>query len=226
LSATIDKIKDFIYYKQDIRDMIEQKYLCDYNIHIPIFTNDPTNTNICEHLINNYRNIIIYCNSHKEGITINNLINTLQKGSSEYIDCLTSKSKRNSIIKKYKEGTISFLVNVRILVEGFDAPITKGICFMHLPSNKTTLIQIIGRALRLHSLKTIAHIILPFSCDDDETSINNFLTVMANNDRRIRKSYTEKKLGGYISIENTIENEDENIDIQLRYNMIFDSMGR
>lgn len=67
------------------------------------------------------------------------------------------------LLKKYKEGKIPFLVNVRILVEGFDAPITKGICFMHLPSSNTTLIQIIGRALRLHPLKTIAHIILPFS---------------------------------------------------------------
>jgi hypothetical protein len=34
LSATIDEIDNFIYYKKDIRDMIEQKYLCDYNIEI------------------------------------------------------------------------------------------------------------------------------------------------------------------------------------------------
>jgi superfamily II DNA or RNA helicase len=228
LSATIDEIKDFTYYKKDIRDMIEMKYLCDYNIHIPIFSNDITNMNICEHLIKNYRNIIIYCNSQKEGNNINTLMNTLQKGCSEYIDCNTSKTKRNNIIKKYKEGLIPFLVNVRILVEGFDAPITKGICFMHLPSSKTTLIQIIGRALRLHPLKTIAHIILPFSTKEDESNINNFLKVMANNDKRIRQSYENKKIGGYISIENTIEDvkEEENTDFEFRYNMIFDNMGK
>jgi superfamily II DNA or RNA helicase len=230
LSATIDEMKDFTYYKKDIRDMIEHNYLCDYNIHIPIFNDDPTNKNICEHLINNYMNIIIYCNSQKEGKAINELMNRIQKGCSMYIDCMTSKSKRNEIVKKYKEGTIPFLVNVRILVEGFDAPITKGICFMHLPSSKTTLIQIIGRALRLHPLKTIAHIILPFSCKEDESNINNFLKVMANNDKRIKQSYENKKIGGYISIENTIEDvEEENTEKELvlfRYNMIFDNMGK
>ena len=46
------------------------------------------------------------------------------------------------LLEKYKNGEIPFLVNVRILVEGFDAPITLGVCFLHMPQSKTTLIQI------------------------------------------------------------------------------------
>ena len=228
LSATIDCNNDFIYYKKDIRDMIDMKYLCDYTIHIPIFSNDTTNKNICLHLVNNYRNHIIYCNSRKEGRAINNIMNSIMKGCSEYIDCMTSKSKRDNIIKKYKNGDIPFLVNVHILVEGFDAPITKGICFMHLPSSKTTLIQIIGRALRLHKLKTIANIILPFSTNEDSNNINNFLQVMAKNDKRIMQSYMNKKEGGYISIDNAQSNNMEiemNENCALRYEMIYSSMG-
>jgi superfamily II DNA or RNA helicase/tRNA(Ser,Leu) C12 N-acetylase TAN1 len=227
LSATIDKTDNFEYYSKDIRNMIELKYLCDYQIHVPIFNDDPTNKNICEHLLKNYRNIIIYCNSQKEGKLINKLMNKLQLNSSEYIDCNTSKKKRDIIIEKYKNGEISFLVNVRILVEGFDAPITKGVCFMHLPTNKTTLIQIIGRCLRLHETKTIANIILPFSSNDDEKNICNFLKVMAKNDSRIKKSFENKRLGGYISIENTNEEdtETENEDIEFKYNMIYNSLG-
>ena len=227
LSATIDEIKDFTYYKKDIRDMIDNKYLCDYTIHIPIFSDDPSNKNICEHLLRNYRNIIIYCNSQKEGKKINELLNTLQKGCSEYIDCKTSRNKRDEIIKSYKDGEIPFLVNVRILVEGFDAPITKGVCFIHLPSSKTTIIQIIGRALRLHSLKTYANIILPFSSKDDETNINKFLKILAQNDKRIKKSYESKTEGGYISIEKIKDKKDdkENKNIEFRYNMIYNSMG-
>jgi hypothetical protein len=38
LSATIDNFKNFDYYKKDIREMIDNKYLCDYNIKIPIFS--------------------------------------------------------------------------------------------------------------------------------------------------------------------------------------------
>ena len=59
---------------------------------------------------------------------------------------------------------------------------------MHLSSSKTTLIQIIGRALRLHPLKEKAELILPYSCDEDEKNINNFLRVMASYDRRIKKT--------------------------------------
>lgn len=206
--------------------MIDLKYLCDYQIHVPIFNDDPTNRNICEHLLKNYRNIIIYCNSQKEGKQLNKLMNELQLNSSEYIDCNTSKKKRNNIIEKYKKGEISFLVNVRILVEGFDAPITKGVCFLHLPTNKTTLIQIIGRCLRLHSTKTIANIILPFSSNEDQKNICNFLRVIAKNDSRIKKSFENKTLGGYISIENVEEIKDEeNENIEFKYNMIYDSMG-
>ena len=232
LSATIDKNDKFKYYSKDIRDMIDEQYLCDYNITIPIFSDDPTNKNICKYLIEKYRNVIIYCNSQKEGIKINKLMNSIQKNSSEYIDCNTLKSKRNKILDKYKSGDLPFLVNVKILVEGFDAPITKGVCFMHLPSSKTTLIQIIGRALRLHHDKVIANIILPFSDNKDELSINNFLKVMATNDSRIRKSYMNKKVDGYVNIDKVIDKKDEDEDeemensIELKYELIFDKMGK
>ena len=236
LSATIDKIDEFEYYSKDIRTMIDKNYLCDYTIHIPIFNDDPTNKNICEHLLKNYRNIIIYCNSQKEGKEINKLMNELQLNSSEYIDCNIQKTKRKDIISRYKEGKIAFLVNVRILVEGFDAPVTKGVCFLHLPSSKTTLIQIIGRALRKHHTKTIANIILPFSSSFDEKNICNFLKVIAKNDKRVKQSFENKKLGGYINIENINElDEEDNLDKEnnvdeltsydFKYTMIYNSMG-
>ncbi len=231
LSATIDKQDGFEYYSKDIREMISAGYLCDYTINIPIFSEDPTNKSVCEYLIKNYNNIIIYCNSQIEGNNINKLMNNIQKGCSQYIDCKTSKKQRDIIIKKYKSGDIPFLVNVRILVEGFDASITKGVCFMHLPCSSTTLIQIIGRALRLHKDKTIANVILPFSSKGDETSVGSFLKVIAKNDSRVRKSYETKKLGGYINIGSVSSEEDENEnnetrDIELKFNMVFDSMGK
>ena len=226
LSATIDKIDEFEYYSKDIRQMIERGFLCDYTIHIPIFSEDPDNRKICDHLLRNYRNVIIYCNSQKEGKEINRLMNELQNNSCMYIDCNTSKKNRDIITNKYKKSELQFLVNVRILVEGFDAPITKGVCFLHLPKNRTTLIQIIGRALRLHATKTIANIILPFSSKEDEQNICNFLKVIAQNDSRIKKSFESKKIGGYISIEKVEEDTDDiNDEIEFKYNMIYDSMG-
>jgi len=48
---------------------------------------------------------------------------------------------------------------------------------------------------------------------------------MAKNDTRIKKSFENKTLGGYISIENLDEIDDEeNKDIEFKYNMIYDSI--
>jgi superfamily II DNA or RNA helicase len=233
LSATIDKRDDFKFYQKDIREMIEKGYLCDYTINIPIFAEDPTNISVCKYLIKNHHNIIVYCNSQKDGKSINKIMNSIMKGCSEYIDCNTSKKKRNDIINNYKSGKLPFLVNVRILVEGFDSPITNGVCFMSLPSSGTTLIQIIGRALRLDPKrgKTMAKVILPFSKKEDEKAIKNFMQVIAKNDSRIRKSYENKKLGGYLDLENVFDEETFNDnsdlmnDVELKYELIFNSIG-
>jgi superfamily II DNA or RNA helicase len=237
LSATIDQIDEYLYYSKDIRDMINEKYLCNYNIHIPIFSGSidmiKSDTNVCKHLIQNYSNIIIYCNTKKEGIEINKIMNELLPLCSEYIDCDTKRNDRNTILEKFKSGEIPFLVNVKILVEGFNAPITKGVCFLHMPSSKTAIIQIIGRALRLHDYKTIANIILPFSNTEDEKSINDFLRILANNDHRIKQSYDNKKLGGYISLNKVGSNCSESdvsssieSDCEFRFNMIYTNIGK
>jgi len=232
LSATIDEISDFTYYKKDIRDMIEQKYLTDYTIHIPIFNDDPSNKNICEYILNNYKNMIIYCNSQKEGQQINKMMNDILNKSCDYLDCNTSRVKRNDIITRFKSGFLPFLVNVRILIEGFNAEITKGVIFMHLPKASTTLIQIIGRALRLHGDKKYANIVLPYSCDEDTDNISNFLRVIANNDKRIKKSYERKELGGYILFDLEEDEKDEDYDceeksnIQFKFDMVYNSMGK
>ncbi len=226
LSATIDKIDGFLYYTKDIRYMIDHLYLADYQITVPIFTNTATNKNIAEYIIGNYRNIIIYSNSRKEGKQLNRLFNELLPNSCNYIDCHTPKKLRNDIIKKYKDGILGYLVNVRILVEGFDAPITKGVCFVHMPSSKTAIIQILGRALRLHSLKTIANIILPVSTTDDCKSISKFLSIMAMNDTKIKTTYENKILGGHISLNHVnILTDQENEESTFRFEMIYNSMG-
>ena len=180
LSATIDRLDGFTYYKRDIREMIESGYLCDYTLNIPIFSNDPTSQNICSYLVRNYRNTIIYCHSQKEGKRINNLMNKLMPNCSRYIDCHTKKVERSKIISIYKSGEIPFLVNVRILTEGFDASITKSVCFLHLPSNQTQVIQIIGRSLRLHPDKKYASVILPASSNEDCNTINHFIKINQN----------------------------------------------
>lgn len=226
LSATIDNIDGWNFYKKDIREMIEIGYLCDYDIHLPIFNKDPDHMKICKYLLDKYEHIILYCESRKEGKHINDIFNQIYPGISGYIDCNTSRTKRQIIFEKYKKGQMLFIVNVRILIEGFDSPITRGVCLIHMPNKSSTIIQIIGRAIRPHELKKIANVILPCSIPEDEISISNFLKILARNDSRIRKSYNNKIIGGYINIK-TVEdiNDDLSEQAEFMYDMIYDKLG-
>ena len=230
LSATIDQIEGFGYYTKDIRTMINSGYLCDYTIHVPIFSSDPDNLRVCTHLVQNYRNIIVYCLSQKEGKEITKILNGLNKDSAYYIDCKTPRKSRDKIIREYKQGKILYLVNVRLLVEGFDAPITNGVCFMHLPENKISLVQIVGRALRTYPTKINADIILPCSSNSDETMISNFLRVMAQTDYKLKKTYETKNTNYRILLESEADkiveaNTEAKKDIEFKYNLICNNMG-
>jgi superfamily II DNA or RNA helicase len=222
LSATIDKYDGYKYYSKDIRDMINLGYLSDYTINIPIFykKNDET---ICNYLIKNYMFIIIYCNSHEEGKRINNILNVIQDNCSRYIDCNTKKMERRKTFQDFSNGFVQFLVNVNVLTEGFDAPITRGVCFLHPCYNDTKIIQIVGRCLRKHPYKKIANVILPYSQEDDDIVINTFIRTLARNDRRISESYNNKITSGYINITKT--EEEDNDEYELIYDKIYNSMG-
>ena len=214
LSATIDKHPDYpIFFSKDIRDMINEGFLCDYNVTIPVFTHDDiTMEERAHYLIDNHLEIIIFCKSQKDGKKLTEVMNTYMKNCAKYIDCNTSKKDRYSITTQFKNGKLPFIVNVNILTESFDSPNCKGVCFFSLPSSKTKTLQIIGRALRLYNDKLIANIILPASGENDSKNINKFLNTISNNDSRISKSFSNKIKGGYIDIFNVKIDEDEDKD--------------
>ena len=84
--------------------------------------------------------------------------------------------------------------------------------------------------MRLHDQKTIANVILPFSNNEDEKTINNFLRILANNDARIKQSYDRKKLGGYISLNKVEPDCSEGVNgennCEFRFTMIYDNIGK
>ena len=63
--------------------MIENEYLCDYDINVPVFSSDPTLKNVCKYLIHNHESIIVYCSSRKEGKNVCNLLNEIQANSAK-----------------------------------------------------------------------------------------------------------------------------------------------
>lgn len=61
ISATIDSILSHRYYEFTIRDAIDQHYLCDYTITVPVFSTDIDYSKISKYLIDNllYNTIVL-----------------------------------------------------------------------------------------------------------------------------------------------------------------------
>jgi superfamily II DNA or RNA helicase len=233
-SATLDEPhnENDLFYKVKIRDLIDNNILTDYQIKIPIFQDNANDISICQYIIKNYNNMIIYTSSQKEGKIITDILNSISKNSSYYIDCNTPNKQRENILKDFKNGNIKYLVNVRILIEGFDAPICNGVILYNISSNDKTIIQIIGRALRKYKNKLYAYVVLPFINSEDSKDLKFILRVLANNDPEIRKRCINKKLGGYIDID-IIYEENNDIDeiekqetlMENKFELVFDSLG-
>lgn len=66
----------------------------------------------------------------------------------------TPKKERESILKRFKNKRIKYIVNVAVLTTGFDAPHVDVIALLRATDSVSLLQQIIGRGLRLSENKT------------------------------------------------------------------------
>jgi len=243
ISATLDTPEedDSLFYEYKVRQAIEEGYLCDYQFVFPIFEKEHiTNEHLAHYLVHKQHetHCVIYASSCKEGQEFTQMLNQLRKGCAGYIDADTPYKERKRLFAEFESGQIQFLVNIRILVEGFNAPHIRSIFFLRVSTSEIFIIQAIGRALRQHLDKKIATIYVPFTHESDLERIQTFIRQISSYDERIKKSIDEKNIGGYINIErvkeevdNDYEEDDEkyneNVEdiFECRYNLIVDSMG-
>lgn len=211
LSATLLE-SDFKY---SLRQSIEDKNLVDYNIHIPIYKE-----NYEESLINYFKNriylysILAYCNTIKKCIEFTKLCNN-NGIKTDYIEGHMSKEKRKNILDKFEKREIRILVSVNILGEGIDLPFANTCCFVDPRYSYYSIIQCIGRVLRICFGKNLAHIILPMILEGLDYKTSNiemldFLKIMAKDDPVLLNAI-KRKSSRFIfhKIEREIEEKDE-----------------
>jgi len=223
-----------------VRQAIDEGYLCDYQFVFPIFEQEyVTNDHLAQYLVHKQHesHCVIYAPSCKEGKEFTDMLNQLRKGCAGYIDADTSYKERQRLFAEFESGVIQFLINIRILVEGFNAPHIRSIFFLQVSTSDIFIIQAIGRALRPHCDKRLATIYVPFTQESDAERIQTFLHQLSTYDERIKKTISEKKMGGYLSLEHgeNVEDEDNEDDekqedttdlFTFRYNLIVDRMGK
>jgi superfamily II DNA/RNA helicase len=235
ISATLDPPDDdSLFYEYKVRRAIEEEYLCDYQFVFPIFEQDHiTNEHLAYYLVHKQHesHCVIYAPSCKEAQEFTQCLNDLQNGCAGYIDADTTYKDRQRLFAEFESGQLKFLINIRILVEGFNAPHIRSIFFLKVSTSEIFIIQAIGRALRKHQDKLLATIYVPFTHESDMERIKTFISQLSTYDERINKTISQKTIGGYISIEHgeeiiDDEKEDDTMDrFEFRYNLIIERMG-
>ena len=71
------------------------------------------------------------------------------------------RDKREKLIKLLEKGTLKCLVHVSLLAEGVDLPWLRWICLRRPVGARVRFVQEVGRVLRAHPNKDVAHIIDP-----------------------------------------------------------------
>lgn len=92
--------------------------------------------------------------SHAEEI-----FSMLPPGEAAVVTGKTKTKERDTIINRFKNRQLKYLVNVDVLTTGFDAPHVDLIAILRATESPGLLQQIIGRALRLHPDKETALIL-------------------------------------------------------------------
>lgn len=191
------KNKKLVKYKDEFIDK-EADYLATILIILKKF-HDGT----CHHMIT-YHNTV---ERSKKFAKFLKIINDLLYDQPIHIDHMSgtsSMNKRNRIIRNFMNQEKSILCTSRVLNEGVNIPIIDSICFVDKRESTIDIIQCIGRCLRLHDKKQIAHIIVPIfieNINEDNFDKNAFgsiiriLKSMKNTDDGIISYFKMKTYG-------------------------------
>jgi len=93
------------------------------------------------------RKTIVFCSTIKHAEDVKAAF--VDEGiKAETVDGKTPVQARRRLLKRFQTGGFQVLVNVGVLVEGFDEPTVSAVVLLRPCSFKSTMIQMIGRGLR------------------------------------------------------------------------------
>jgi superfamily II DNA or RNA helicase len=234
---------DYIY-KMSFNEAIDNKYISDYELYLPIFSNDSesnleiNNLNIHENYLLKLQfliealkmqgnlKVIVYIRTHEEIDTFISEFNKLNEYYKYDVDinkitCNDSYTNRSKILDDFNNSNkINILLSVHILDEAIDIPSCNSIYMTYVSSSKIKNIQRMSRAMRYQNNK-IAKIFL--FCKDIDESISYISSIREYDTDFIKKiNYLEvsdkiksKKERLQISNENVEENKIKILGIKL-----------
>ena len=145
---------------------IEDGILCDYDITVPALTAHHPYVCLADLLlkqVGRFRRVLAYCNSVAEAKRFRMVLRELGLAA-WHINGKTPLKKRQTAIAEFAGPLLKpvhVLVTVEVLGEGINIPNADTCMFVEPRNSYRSIIQAIGRVLRHHPAKTLAHIVLP-----------------------------------------------------------------
>eukprot|EP00438_Fugacium_kawagutii_P029159 Skav216178 [mRNA] locus=scaffold2249:102240:104888:+ [translate_table: standard] len=162
-SATHKEEADFRY---TMGQAIEDGVLCDYDIIVPALTAHHAYVCLADLLIQQtgrFRRVLAYCNSVAEAKRFRMVLKELGLAA-WHINAKTPLKRRTAAIEEFAGALrkpVHVLVTVEVLGEGINIPNADTCMFVEPRNSYRSIIQAIGRVLRHHPSKTLAHVVLP-----------------------------------------------------------------
>ena len=163
LSATHKVEPDFRY---TMGQAIEDGVLCDYDITVPALTAHHQYVCLADLLLKQlgrFRRVLAYCNTVAEAKRFRMVLKELGLAA-WHINGKTPFKKRAAVMEEFAGPLVKpvhVLVTVEVLGEGINIPNADTCMFVEPRNSYRSIIQAIGRVLRNHPSKTLAHIVLP-----------------------------------------------------------------
>ncbi|CAJ1416632.1 unnamed protein product [Effrenium voratum] len=164
-SATHCDEPDFRY---SMGQAMEDRILCDYDLTVPVVTPHHGHTylslaSLLSKQAGRFRRVLAYCNSVREA---KNFLIVLEKlgMAAWHMNGDTPPKKRKEILEQFAGALrkpVHVLVTVEVLGEGINIPNADTCMFVEPRSSYRSIVQAIGRVLRPHPAKPLAHIVLP-----------------------------------------------------------------
>lgn len=95
-------------------------------------------------ILNKRKNLLIFCSLIEEAIQVQKRI-----PGSAILTGETKKEERERILSRFKNGTITCLINVGVLTTGFDYPALEAVLMARSTMSLSLYYQIIGRVMRI-----------------------------------------------------------------------------
>ncbi|CAK0802363.1 unnamed protein product [Prorocentrum cordatum] len=146
---------------------IDDGVLCDYDLVVPVVGDGESTLAALAGLllakVGHFRRVLAYCNSIDEALLFKHEVAKVGLVA-WHINGETPRAERQRVLKAFSrplQGPAHVLVTVQVLGEGINIGSADTCLFVQPRRSYVSIVQAVGRVLRLHPSKPLAHIILP-----------------------------------------------------------------